>query len=63
MEKVSKWALQFLDPSDVTDTMKVLRAMTQAFANSLPTLAGLKRRADSGKTLLTEQGAAGILQC
>ena len=27
-EQVSKWALQFLDPSDVTGTMKILRAMT-----------------------------------
>ena len=27
-ESVSKWALQFLDPSDTTGTMKMLRAMT-----------------------------------
>jgi transglutaminase-like putative cysteine protease len=27
-ESVSKWALQFLDPSDTTSTMKILRAMT-----------------------------------
>jgi transglutaminase-like putative cysteine protease len=27
-ERVSQWALQFLDPSDTTDTMKILRAMT-----------------------------------
>jgi transglutaminase-like putative cysteine protease len=27
-EKVSKWALQFLDASETTDTMKILRAMT-----------------------------------
>ena len=27
-ESVSKWALQFLDPSDTTGTMKILRAMT-----------------------------------
>jgi transglutaminase-like putative cysteine protease len=26
-ESVSEWALQFLDPSDTTDTMKILRAM------------------------------------
>jgi transglutaminase-like putative cysteine protease len=26
--KLSKWALQFLDPSDTTATMKILRAMT-----------------------------------
>ena len=28
-ESVSTWALQFLDPSDTTDTMKILRAMTR----------------------------------
>lgn len=27
-DRVSNWALQFLDPSEQTDTMKVLRAMT-----------------------------------
>jgi len=27
-ESVSRWALQFLDASDTTDTMKILRAMT-----------------------------------
>ena len=27
-ESVSPWALQFLDPSDTTPTMKILRAMT-----------------------------------
>ena len=29
-ESVSNWALQFLDPSDTTGTMKILRAMTHA---------------------------------
>jgi transglutaminase-like putative cysteine protease len=28
-ESVSKWALQFLDPAETTDTMKILRAMTR----------------------------------
>jgi transglutaminase-like putative cysteine protease len=28
VENVSKWALQFLDPADATDTVKVLTAMT-----------------------------------
>jgi transglutaminase-like putative cysteine protease len=28
-ERVSKWALQFLDPSETTGTMKILRAMTR----------------------------------
>jgi transglutaminase-like putative cysteine protease len=31
-ESVSRWALQFLDPTDSTDTMKVLRAMTRGIA-------------------------------
>ena len=29
VENVAKWALQFLDPSDTTGTMKILRAMTR----------------------------------
>ena len=28
-ESVSKWALQFLDPSETTDTMKILRGLTR----------------------------------
>jgi transglutaminase-like putative cysteine protease len=28
VQSVSQWALQFLDPSDTTETMKILRAMT-----------------------------------
>jgi|SRR5579862_1085621 len=28
-ESISKWALQFLDPSETTDTMKILRTMTR----------------------------------
>ena len=42
-ESVSKWALQFLDPSDTTGTMKMLRAMTSAFANSSHTPAALRK--------------------
>jgi transglutaminase-like putative cysteine protease len=58
VEKVSKWALQFLDPSDVTDTVKVLRAMTQGIRKQF----AYTRRPEKGvqtpeKTLLTEQGS------
>lgn len=34
-QTVSKWALQFLDPSDLTGTMKLLRAMTSGIRNQL----------------------------
>ena len=34
-ESVSKWALQFLDPSDTTGTMKILRAMTRGIREQL----------------------------
>jgi len=57
-EKVSKWALQFLDPSDVTDTVKVLRAMTHGIRKQF----AYTRRVEKGvqtpeRTLLTEQGS------
>jgi transglutaminase-like putative cysteine protease len=32
-ESVSKWALQFLDPSETTGTMKILRAMTSGIGD------------------------------
>jgi len=34
-EYVSRWALQFLDPSDKTGTMKILRAMTAGISEQL----------------------------
>jgi len=34
-ESVSEWAVQFLDPSDTTPTMKILRAMTHGIREQL----------------------------
>src|ERR1700680_5183311 len=34
-ESVSQWALQFLDPSNTTGTMKILRAMTHGIREQL----------------------------
>ena len=55
---VAKWALQFLDPSDATDTMKILRAMTHGIREQL----SYNRRAQKGvqtpeETLLTGRGS------
>ena len=57
-ESVSKWALQFLDPSDATDTMKVLRAMTHGIRERF----AYTRRVEKGvqtpeQTLLSQQGS------
>ncbi len=41
---VSKWVLQFLDPSDETDTMKVLRAMTHGIRKQI----AYNRRVEKG---------------
>ena len=43
-ECVSKWALQFLDPADSTDTMKVLRAMTRGIGEQF----AYERRVEKG---------------
>ena len=56
--KVAKWALQFLDPSDTTDTMKILRAMTHGIREQLR----YNHRAQKGvqtpeKTLLIGRGS------
>ena len=55
---VSNWALQFLDPSDTTDTMKVLRAMTHGIREQFV----YSRRIEKGvqspeKTLLSRRGS------
>jgi len=55
---VSEWALQFLDSSDTTDTMKILRAMTHVIREQFT----YARRVEKGvqppeKTLLSEQGS------
>lgn len=55
---VSKWALQFLDPADTTDTLKLLTAMTYGIRKQF----GYSRRTEKGvqtpeKTLQTMRGS------
>jgi len=57
-ETVSKWALQFLDPSDLTGTMKILRAMTSGIREQFT----YSRRIEKGvqtpeETLSCRQGS------
>ena len=57
-EAVSKWVLQFLDPSDSTDTIKVLRAMTHGICDQLT----YTRRIEKGvhtpeNTLVSRKGS------
>jgi len=57
-ESVSKWVLQFLDPSDATDTMKILRAMTLGIREQIV----YTRRVEKGvqspeETLLSRRGS------
>jgi len=57
-EGVAKWALQFLDPSDTTDTMKMLRAMTHGIREQIL----YNRRIEKGvqtpeETLLIRRGS------
>ena len=57
-EAVSEWALQFLDPSDSTDTIKVLRAMTHGISDQF----AYTRRTEKGvhppeKTLESGEGS------
>ncbi len=56
--RVSQWALQFLDPSDTTDAMKVLRAMTHGIREQC----GYTRRLEKGvqapeMTLRSQKGS------
>jgi transglutaminase-like putative cysteine protease len=55
---VSRWALQFLDPSDATDTIKILRAMTHGIRDQFT----YTRRIEKGvqapeETLRRQQGS------
>jgi len=57
-ESVAEWTLQFLDPADTSDTMKVLRAMTHGIRAQFT----YSRRVEKGvqspeKTLLSQQGS------
>jgi len=58
VESVAKWALQFLDPSDTTATMKILRAMTRGIRDEFVYI----RRIEKGvqppeETLRNRQGS------
>ena len=57
-ESLSKWALQFLDPAETTDTMKMLRAMTSGIREQFT----YARRVEKGvqtpnETLLSKRGS------
>ncbi len=57
-ENVAEWTLQFLDPADTSDTMKILRAMTHGIRDQFT----YARRVEKGvqspeKTLQSRQGS------
>ncbi len=57
-EGVAQWTLQFLDPADTSDTMKILRAMTHGIREQFT----YSRRVEKGvqspeKTLACQQGS------
>src|SRR5579871_6051649 len=55
---VSEWALQFLDPSDRTDTMKILRAMTHGIREQFTYTRRIEKGVQSPeKTLKSQQGS------
>lgn len=56
--RVANWAMQFLDPAEATDTMKLLRAMTFGISEQIP----YNRRVEKGvqtaeETLLIGRGS------
>jgi len=56
--RVANWAMQFLDPAETTDTMKLLRAMTFGISEQIP----YNRRVEKGvqtaeETLLIGRGS------
>jgi transglutaminase-like putative cysteine protease len=57
-ESVSKWVLQFLDPSDATDTMKILRAMTLGIREQIAYIRRVEKGVQSPEeTLQRGQGS------
>ena len=61
-EGVAKWALQFLDPSDSTDTMKMLRAMTRGIRDAVHLHPPRReRRADSRRDAARAGGAVAVI--
>lgn len=58
-ERVSQWALQFLDPAETTPTMKILRAMTAGICEKLK----YGRRAEKGVQTPDQTLQAGTGSC
>jgi len=57
-ERVSKWALQFLDASDATDTLQVLREMTHGIQNQFAYTCRFEKGVQTPEeTLLSHQGS------
>ena len=57
-ERVAEWALQFLDPSETTDTMKILRAMTHGIREQFTYARRIEKGVQTpGETIETEQGS------
>jgi len=57
-ERVANWALQFLDPAETTDTMKLLRAMTRGICEQIPYNRRLEKGVQSAEeTLLIGRGS------
>src|SRR5688572_14891300 len=54
-ESVSQWVLQFLDSSDATDTMKVLRAMTHGIRKQFVYARRIQKGVQSPETTLQSQ--------
>jgi transglutaminase-like putative cysteine protease len=57
-ERVSKWALQFLDSAEVTDTMKILRAMTSGIREQFSYMRRIEKGIQTAEeTLRTGRGS------
>jgi transglutaminase-like putative cysteine protease len=57
-EGVSQWALQFLDPSETSGTMKILRAMTRAIRDEFIYIRRIEKGVQTpGETLRNRRGS------
>ena len=57
-QSISEWGLQFLDPSDATGTMKLLRAMTRGFREKFTYASRVEKGIQTPQeTLLTKRGS------
>src|ERR1019366_1826686 len=57
-ESVSEWALQFLDPSETTDTMKILRAMTCGTREQFTYTRRIEKGVQTPEETLQKQGGS-----